>query len=213
MQTTIPDVTPAPGIVLLSSIFGVDDDIREFARRYAQRGYVVVAPDLFARILPGALKRTGDDYSKAVDRKKKVDVDQLRRDVKTTIAELRAMPECNGKVAALGICFGGRYALLAAIDGDVDAAGAYHASEAGQHIAELEHADAPISLHYGDSDSVAPMSEVNAVKRALQNDPQAEVFVYPGAGHNFSIPTHPAYDAVAAQAAETRVFSMFDRLK
>lgn len=213
MQTAIPDVTPAPGIVLLSSIFGVDDDIREFARRYAQRGYVVVAPDLFERVLPGALKRTGDDHSKALDRKKKVDVEQLRRDVKATIADLRAMPECNGKVAALGICFGGRYALLAAIDGDVDAAGAYHASEAGLLVTELEHVNAPISLHYGDSDSVAPMSEVNEVKRALQNDPQAEVCIYPGAGHNFSIPGHPAYDPAAAQAAEARVFAMFDRLK
>lgn len=198
---------------MLTPIFGVDDDMRGFVQRYAARGYVVVAPDLFWRTIPGPLARTGADREKALTRKKMVDVEQVRGDVKAAAEGLRAIPECNGKVAAIGFCFGGRYAMLAAADGTVDATGTFHASEVGLELEAVRRVNVPVSMHYGDSDPVAPMSEVDAVAKALRGKHNAELFVYPGAQHSFSIPGNAAYDPVAAQASEDRVFAMLDRLK
>jgi carboxymethylenebutenolidase len=199
--------------VLLTPIFGVDDDMRGFAERYSARGYVVVAPDLFAGILPGPLPRTEEGRLKAVERKHAVQADRMRVEVARAAAELREHPDCNGKVGAIGICFGGRYAVLAAADGAVDAAGAYHATEVGLHLGELARIGVPLSLHYGERDPLAPMVEVEAIRSALRDKPEAEVCVYPDAQHSFSIPGNPSYDTAAAQAAEARVFAMLDRLK
>ena len=207
----LPPRTPAPGIVLLTPIFGVDADMIGFAQRYAARGYVVVAPDLFWRVHPGPLGRSGDDLVKAVDRKKRVNVERIRGDVRSTIEFLRKMPECSGKVAAIGICFGGRYAVLAALDGAVEAAGAYHATEVGRDLDELHNLNAPLSLHYGGRDPLAPISEVESIQRALRKSPLAEICIYRGAKHGYSIPGNPDYDAAAAHASEARVFAMLER--
>src|SRR3984893_14326515 len=49
----LPESGAAPGLVLLQEIFGVNRHLRELADRYAEEGYVTIAPDLFWRIQPG----------------------------------------------------------------------------------------------------------------------------------------------------------------
>ena len=214
MYVALPPAAPAPGIVLLPPIFGIEPVIRELADRYAARGFAVVVPNQFRRDAePKTMERTDAGRAKALARAQRVDVDQIVDDVRTTVAELRAMPQCNRNVAVLGFCFGGRYAFLAAARLDVQAAAAFHGAQIGQSLADAPAVHAPLSLHFGADDPIAPMTEVDAIKDALRDKPDAEIFVYPGATHNFAVPGVPGYDAAVAELAEQRVFALFDRLK
>ncbi len=214
MYVALPPAAPAPGIVLLPPVFGIEPVIRELADRYAARGFAVVVPNQFRRDAePEMMDRTDEGRARAMARMKRIDVDQAVDDLRDTIAELRALPQCNGKVAVLGFCFGGRYAFLAAARLDVQAAAAFHGTLVGASLADAPRVHAPLSLHYGAEDPVAPMSEVEAVEEALRGKPDAEVFVYPGATHNFAVPGVPGYDPAVAALAEQRVFTLFDRLK
>jgi carboxymethylenebutenolidase len=205
---------PAPGLVLLPPIFGIEPVIRELADRYAARGFVVVVPNQFRRDSePDIMERTDTGRARALARAQRVDVDQIVDDVRATVAELRAMPECSGKVAVLGFCFGGRYAFLAAARLDVQAAAGFHPTQIGASLGDAPGVHAPLSLHFGADDPITPPSEVEAITGALRAKPDAEIFVYPGTTHNFAVPGVPGYDAAVAALAEERAFALFDRLK
>ena len=98
MYVALPPAAPAPGIVLLPPIFGIEPVIRELADRYAARGFAVMVPNQFRRDAdPDVMDRTESGRARAQERMKRVDVDQAVDDLRATIDELRALPECNGK--------------------------------------------------------------------------------------------------------------------
>lgn len=214
MYVALPAGAPAPGIVLLPPIFGVEPVMCTLADRYAARGFVVAVPNQFRRDAePGMMERSEAGRARALARAQRVDVDAVVDDVRATIAELRSMPGCNGRVAVLGFCFGGRYAFLAAARLDVQAAAAFHPTHMGASLADAPRVRAPLSLHLGAEDPLTPPSEVDAITSALRDNPDAEIFTYPGATHNFAVPGVPGYDAAVAGLSEERVFALFDRLK
>lgn len=216
MYVALPPTTPAPapGIVLLPPIFGIEPVIRALADRYAARGFAVVVPNQFRRDAePDTMERTDDGRKRALARAARVNVDEVVDDLRTTVAELHALPECGVNVAVLGFCFGGQYAFLAAARLDVQAAASFHGVKIGQSLADAPRVHAPLSLHFGGDDPLTPKTEVDAIAAALRERPDAEIFTYPGATHNFAIPGVPGYDAAVAALAEQRVFALFDGLK
>src|SRR6185503_8425274 len=99
----LPEGGRGPALVLLQEIFGVNRYLREVADRYAEEGYVTIAPDLFWRIQPGIeLGYSEAEIKAAFDLFARFDPDQAIKDVADTVRALRAMPECNGKVGAVG---------------------------------------------------------------------------------------------------------------
>jgi carboxymethylenebutenolidase len=214
MYVALPPAEPAPGIVLLPPIFGIEPVVCELADRYAARGFVVAVPNQFRRDAePDVMERTDAGRARALARAQRVDVDAIVDDLRATVAELRGMPACTGRVAVVGFCFGGRYAFVAAARLDVQAAAAFHGSLIGQSVGDAPRVHAPLSLHFGAEDPVAPMTEVREIEAALRDKPDAKVFVYPGATHNFAVPGVPGYDPAVAALAEERVFALFDTLK
>ena len=205
---------PAPAIVLLPPIFGIEPVIRGIADRWAARGFVVGVVNQFRHDdEPGQMDRSPEGRAAALARAQRVDVDRLVGDVGAAVEELRAMPACNGKVAVAGFCFGGRYAFLAAARLEVDAAAGFHPTQLAQSLADGPRVRAPLSLHFGADDPLTPAADVEAVTAALPAGARAEIFVYPGATHNFAIPGVPGYDAAVAELSEQRAFTLFDRLK
>jgi carboxymethylenebutenolidase len=195
----------APGILLITAIFGIDDEMKELSDAFAGDGFVVSVPDIFWRVMPGPTA----DMEKAFDRYGKFDPDQGMLDIEDLIKDLKARPRCNGKVAVLGFCFGGRYAHLAATRLGVDAAGAYHGTAIGQHLDETGKIKCPVSYHFGDSDPVVPMDEVEAIRKSYAGRDNAEIAVYEGASHNFSMPYKEGYDEAAATASLAAVLRCF----
>ncbi|MCW5604234.1 MAG: dienelactone hydrolase family protein, partial [Burkholderiales bacterium] len=100
-----------PAIVLASAVHGVDQDVRAIADEFASHGYIAAAPDLFWRSIPGPLAR-GDDRSAQRSRPRLEKIRAGEADMADTLAEVRKLPQFNGRAAAMGFCYGGPYAIL-----------------------------------------------------------------------------------------------------
>lgn len=196
---------PAPGILLITAIFGVDQEMMELADAWARDGFLVSVPDIFWRVMPGPTA----DMEKAFARYAAFDEDQGMRDIEDLIGDLKARPQCGGKVAVLGFCFGGLYAHLSAARLGIDAAGAYHGTKIGTRLDEAARVTCPVSFHFGEQDPVVPMDEVAAIQAAYAGQANAEIVVHEGAAHNFSMPRKQGYHAEAARASRAAVLDCF----
>lgn len=199
------DGVKRPGILLITAIFGVDQEMRELADAWAADGFLVSVPDIFWRQTPGPTA----DIGVALERYGKFDPAQGMRDIEDLLSDLRARPQCDGRVAILGFCFGGRYALLGAARLGIDAAASFHGSNMGEHLDLVDGITCPVSFHFGESDPIVPMEEVNAIRTAFTGRPNADIGVYSGAGHNFAMPYKDGYHAAAAKESRDRVLQCF----
>jgi carboxymethylenebutenolidase len=66
-----------------------------------------------------------------------------------------------------------------------------------------------VSFHFGDADPVVPIDEVTAIQKAFAGRSNAEIQVYPGAGHNFAMPHKQGYHPTAARESRERVLRCF----
>jgi len=195
----------APGLLLITAIFGVDDEMRELSDAWAADGFLVSTPDIFWRQHPGPTA----DMDVAFGRYEKFDPVQGMLDIEDLVNDLKNRPQCNGKVAVLGFCFGGRYAHLCAARLGVDAVGAFHGTAIGQHLDETDKVKCPVSFHFGSEDPVVPMDEVDAIKKSYASHANAEIVVHEGASHNFAMPYKQGYHPEAAAASRAAVLKAF----
>jgi carboxymethylenebutenolidase len=209
--------TPAsgsgPGVIVLQEIFGVSAHIRSVVDRWAEEGYVALAPDLFWRIKPGVdLGFSPEDVKTARDLGARFDVDQGVHDIADAIAALKARPEFKGKVGAVGYCLGGRLAFLAAARLGVDAAISYYGTRMDGHLDEVKSVRCPIMFHFGSKDAAVPPETRDKIRAAFSGHDDAEFYVYAGAGHAFNNDRRvEAYDPFAAQLARSRSIGLFRR--
>jgi carboxymethylenebutenolidase len=207
---TLPPSGPAPAIVIVPSIFGVTDAFKVSLDRYASKGFVVIAPDVFWRTHPGPL--TTEHFAEAQARMKAYDFDDGLDDLRRTIDALKSVPQWNGKFGIFGFCFGGKHAFLGITRLGAEAGAAFHGTQIHTVLDEADKLNKPFSFHYGAEDHVVPMDQVDAVKAALAGK-DGEIYVYEGVGHSFALPDNPTYHAEAARISEERALAVFDRLK
>ena len=211
---TLPEVRPAPALVIVPSVFGVGAVARENGKTFAEHGYITLTLDVFFRTIPGPLNMADKaEFAKALERNERFDADAGQRDMAAARDFALALPECNGKWALIGYCFGGRYTLRAGAYMGADAVAAFHPSRMGMELDAAAAVTCPTSFHFGGADQQVPMSEIEAVQRALAGNSRAESFVYPGIGHGFTSPGGPAYDEGVAQQSFERALRVLDELK
>ncbi|NQV56809.1 MAG: dienelactone hydrolase family protein [Rhodospirillales bacterium] len=133
--------TPAsgsgPGVVIIPSIIGVASDIVDWADKLAAEGYVVSATDPFWRDEDsGNLEGQEDARDRAFARMGRVDQAVNVSDLEMLLNDLKSRPQCNGKVAVMGFCFGGAYAFLGAARLGIDAGIAFHSGKISPLLAE-----------------------------------------------------------------------------
>jgi carboxymethylenebutenolidase len=209
-----PAVLPAAAVVCVPSIFGINAEARRWLEQYSAAGFLTAVYDPFWRTLPGALDiGDAEQARKARARRDAFKADDGVRDLRGATDAVRALPECNGNVAVAGYCFGGRYALIAAAQLDVQAAVAFHGIRMGDSVADVRPLRCPVSFHFGDDDHSTPMSEVEAIQTALRDDPNAHIYVYPGVGHSYTWRGHRLYDDLAARLSEERALSLLETLR
>jgi carboxymethylenebutenolidase len=153
------------------------------------------------------------ELEKAFGRYNAFDAEQGYKDVEDLLSDLRANLRCNGKVAVLGYCFGGRYAQYAAARLGADAAGAFHGTLIESELNPLPPKSCPISFHFGAEDQVIPMETVEQIQAAFAGHDHADIVAHDGAGHNFSMPTKDGYHAGVAATSRQAVLEAFNGLK
>ncbi|KUN58946.1 ABC transporter permease [Streptomyces canus] len=203
-------------VVVLQEAFGVNDHIQDIARRYAARGFLALAPDLFHRNGVGTLAY--EQHAEAMPLIGAIGPDAIVTDVEavlTHLAEKENVPA--SRTAIHGFCFGGRAAFTAATG--IRGLGAtvvfYGPGIAAGPHAVLDRAaniDAPMMLHVGAQDPTIPSDQVAAISEALTAaDVHFESYVYEGAGHAFACDARPhMYVEDSAKTAWQRTHAFLD---
>jgi carboxymethylenebutenolidase len=201
-----PNASPAPAVVILQELFGVNADIRKTCDELAEQGFIAVAPDLFWRQEPGVdLGVTSEpDWQHGLRLYQAYDRDAGARDVKDTAEVVAKLRECTGKVAVLGYCLGGLMTFLTAVRYGVDAAVAYHGGDTEKYLGEVNRLDAPLLMHLAEEDEFISKSAQAEIKTALASKPNATVYSYPGQRHAFARHNGTHYNAAAAALANGR---------
>ena len=208
-----PGRARAPGVVVLSDMFGLNEPIRGIADRCAGRGFPALVPNLFWRSKnPGVISYAEADHPEAWERLKALDLDVTTADIGRAVRWLRDQPFCNGKIVAVGFCGGGRLAYLAAARAGVDGAASLYGLGISSHLDEIGQVKCPLQLHYGLKDQHVPRQEIDVVSAGVRDAPSAQVFLYPEAGHSFANPVRPTYDPAAAALAFERIDRMLASL-
>ena len=201
-------VAKGPGIVLIQEIFGVNSHIRGVADQYASDGYTVLAPDLFWRMQPMLELGYGqDDFQKGIDYMQKFDFAAGVKDLAATVATLRGLPECTGKVASIGFCMGGMLSYLCAANAGVDAAVCYYGGGIHNKLEEAGKIKCPVLFHFAGNDSYIPASAIDAVKQTFAGREGVRIDVYPGVEHGFNCWDRGAYNQQSAALARGRSLS------
>jgi len=194
-----------PGIVLIQEIFGVNAHIRGVADQYASDGYAVLAPDLFWRVQPRVeLGYAADDMQKGMGYMQKMDFAAGVKDLASTLAALRDLPGCTGKIASLGYCMGGTLSYLCAANAGVDAAVCYYPGGIQNRLTEAGKIKCPVLFHFAGDDAHIPASAVEAVKQTFTGREDVRIDVYPGANHGFNCWDRAAYNQRSAALARGR---------
>jgi carboxymethylenebutenolidase len=201
-----PKTLPAPAVVVLHEVFGVNADIRKTCDELAAQGFIAVAPDLFWTQEPGVdLSVTSEpDWQHGVRLYQAYDRDEGVGDVKDTADTVAKLPECTGKVAVLGYCLGGLMTFLTAARYGVDVAVAYHGGDTEKYLGEVHGLHAPLLMHLGEEDEFISKPAQAEIKAALASKPNVTVYSYPGQRHAFARHNGAHYNAAAAALANGR---------
>ena len=193
---------PRGALLVLQEIFGVNSHIRSLTDQFAAEGYTAIAPALFDRVRRGIeLSYTPADMQQGVGYVKQLDAEATRRDVAAALAVVKH----SGRAGAVGYCWGGAQAYLAACELPLACAVVYY----GKVVSYLERKPrCPVMYHYGSEDQSIPLADIEQIRAAY---PQAPVYIYEGAGHGFNCEQRASYHPQAAALARTRTLEFFAR--
>ncbi|HEV3240172.1 MAG TPA: dienelactone hydrolase family protein [Casimicrobiaceae bacterium] len=208
-----PKALPAPAVVVLQEVFGVNADIRKTCEELAALDFIAVAPDLFWRQEPGIDLdvRSEADWQHGLRLYSTYDRDAGAKDVKDTATAAAELHGCTGKVAVLGYCLGGLMTFLTAVRYEVDAAVVYHGGDTEKYLDEADNLNAPLLMHLAEEDEFISKLAQQQIKAALANKPNATVYSYPGQHHAFARHNGAHYNACAAALANGRTYEFLNR--
>jgi carboxymethylenebutenolidase len=204
-----PAQQPAPAIVVLQEIFGVNPDMRQTADELAALGFIAICPDLFWRQAPNVQLSDKTDWDQAGKLYAGYDRSQGVDDIVATLNTARTLPGATGKVGVMGFCLGGLMTFLTTARSDVDAAVCYYGGETDKYLSEVPNVKAPLIMHIGEEDEYISKDATKAIKEATRENAQIEVFTYPGCSHAFARHRGTKYDGAAATLANGRTASFF----
>jgi carboxymethylenebutenolidase len=198
-----------PAVIVVHEIFGLNKHIRDVAQRFAQEGFLAIAPDALS--FQGG---TPDDNSKAASMIRELNGEATTKNYLAAVKYLKTHPLSTGKVGCTGFCWGGAMTNQVAVnEPELDAAVPYYGrTPASEDVPKIK---APILAHFAGDD--ARINEgIPAFEEALKNaGKEYKIFIYEGAKHAFNNDTNPErYDAEAAKLAWERTIAFFkEKLK
>ncbi len=197
---------PLGGVLVIHENRGLNNHIKDVARRMALEGFNALAVDFLS-----ANGGTPADEEQARQMFTNLNAADVAANGEASRAYLAGIQGANGKVGAIGFCWGGGTVNnLAVKSPSLNAGVAYYG---GQPKAEdVPSIKAPLMLHYGGLDERINAG-IPAFKEALEkNGKTFEIFVYDGANHAFNNETSAArYDKKAADLAWSRTVAFFKK--
>jgi len=193
-----PPAQPAGGVVMVQEIFGLTDQMRRTADRFAARGYRVVVPAMFDRVERG-LTVSYDDIPAGLKAMGAIPEAAVMADV----AAARDCASAAGGAAIVGYCWGGNVAYRGASLQPFDCAVSWYGGGI-DGLVERMRPRVPVQYHFGGRDAHIPPPAIEAIRAA---DPGGEFHLYPEADHGFCCDDRASFDPEAARVSEERALT------
>ena len=198
------DDGPFPGVVIIHEAFGLNENIKDIARRFADAGYAALAVDLFAgrsravcmaRIIGGMLRGTPDRFGIG--------------DLKAVLGVLSEQPSIDGgRLGAIGFCMGGGLAVAWACTDDRLRAIAPFYGVNPRPLGAVSRS-CPVVGSYPEKDFTARSGRKLAAELGRSGVPR-DIKVYEGARHSFFNDRSRSYDPTASEDAWLRTLAFFE---
>lgn len=196
---------PFPGVIVVQEWWGLDDHIKDVARRFAAEGFAAFAPDLYH----GKITKEPDEAGKLM---MALDMPKASKELAAAAEHLSQQPFIDGRgIGATGFCMGGGLALTLACDSPHIKAAAPFYGMNPDPIDKVANLKGPVRLFYAEHDDWVNPQVRDAAEAALKkHEKDYEIHVYPGTGHAFFNDTRPdAYNKDAATDAWEKMLALF----
>jgi len=192
------------GVVVIQEWWGLVPHIEDVAERFAALGYVALAPDLYHG-------KSTVEAEEAHHLMEGLDWGRAAQELAGAVAYLRSVAGVR-RVGVVGFCMGGALTVIAAADPGVDAYASFYGFPPAGAVA-LDRIDAPGLIFFGEHENAFSVPDAQAfAQQQRESGKQAEVVVYPDAGHAFFNDTRPeAYQQAAADGAWRRTVELFEQ--
>ncbi|MFY9607165.1 MAG: dienelactone hydrolase family protein [Blastocatellia bacterium] len=185
-----------PALIVIHEWWGLDDHIKDITGRFAEKGYVALAPDLYY----GTVTK---DSAKAAELMQGLDQGKALETLSGAVNFLRRQAGVNSeKIGVTGFCMGGTFSLLLAChDSSIKASAPFYGDVPPDEV--IKNLSAPVLFIGAENDPWITMDKMERLRGAIQKfGKEGEVKIYNGVGHAFFNDTRPeAYDRIAAQDA------------
>jgi carboxymethylenebutenolidase len=199
-----------PAVIVVMEAFGLNDHIKDVAKRIAAEGYVALAPDMYYREKDAVF--TYDNLPDAIRVMMSLTDDGIVADMRAALSYLQSADFVRAdRIGVTGFCMGGRISFLSAasLDG-IAAAAPFYGGGIGGLLDQASNIKAPMLLFFGDQDPFIPNDEVERIRKRLADlGKNAEVKVYAGAPHGFFCNERDSYRPEAAKDAWRRLTDFF----
>src|SRR5581483_10722218 len=174
-----------PAVIVVQEWWGLNDHIKDVARRFAAEGYVAIAPDLYSRFQNEVVPN--NNPKRAGELMGQLKQEDGLKDLNATVAYLKSVPEVDPvRIGVTGFCMGGSYALmLPCVNNEIKAAVPFY-GQVPNPDTPLQKLACPVLYIYGEEDGWITKADVQRLATALKkyNKP-GEIKTYPGAPHAF----------------------------
>ncbi len=198
------DGGPRGAVVVVHENRGLNPYIADVARRVGVAGFTALAPDGLSPLggYPGT-----DEAGKAMQRT--LDQGKLLEDFIAAFGHLKADADSNGKVGAVGFCYGGGVCNAMSVRlPDLAASVPFYGRQA--KAADVPRIKSPLLLHYAGLDKRINQGWPDYEAALKANGKDFAVHFYPNTNHGFHNDTTPRYDMAAAELAWSRTVDFFN---
>jgi carboxymethylenebutenolidase len=201
--------TPAsgkgPGVIVIQEWWGLNDNIKGIADRFAREGFLALAPDLYH----GKATAEPDEAGKMMMALK---MDEAAKDMAGAYDYVKKQPACTGKVGSIGFCLGGGLSLYISTLRPVDATVIYYGALPGVQP-DLSKVAGPVLGHYAQNDGWASPEAAAALKKQLKElGKSVEFHQYAGTEHAFFNDTRPeVHNAAASKQSWERTIAFYKK--
>ena len=196
-----------PGIVVIQEWWGLNDNIKGIADRFAAEGFVALAPDLYH----GKVTKEPDEAGKLMMAMK---LEEAVQELTGSVDHLKSLPAATGdKIGCTGFCMGGGLALyLATLKPEIGACVPFYGVIPGAQP-DFSKIQGAVLGHYAENDDWAPPAATRELEMKLKSlGKDAELHVYPGTHHGFFNDTRSDVHAPeASRQAWARTVPFFNK--
>ena len=198
-----------PGVIVIQEWWGLNEHIKDIARRFAGAGFIALAPDLYHG-------KVVDEPSEAQKAAMALDQGEVAKDLRGALVALQGQSDVAPKqIGVTGFCMGGFITLVFATQAgaELGAIAPFYPGGYDPTEEDVQRIACPVQLIFAEDDHSTPEAMRERLRQYLTDSGKTfDMIVYPGTDHAFFNNTRPeVYDAAASEDAWNRTVSWFER--